>query len=202
VPHWHRFETEVGHKTHKPALRQVLCLCASRSDVLRARKTARQGRAAKIVTTIFERLTAHDFLWYTISMAQEIPGTHVVGDFGQKALIVKDGKVLMCKGIGDTHWDFPGGRLHVNEDPSEGLMRELKEELGVDTKIGEPFYATVWYGAKSGLPRIFVVYLVDMVESNAAIVIPPDELEAFTWIGQEDLDQVSPDWLPVLRKFF
>jgi 8-oxo-dGTP diphosphatase len=137
-------------------------------------------------------------------MAQEIPGTHVVGDFGQKALIAKDGKLLMCKGIGDKYWDLPGGRLHVNEDPTEGLMRELKEELGVDTHIGEPFYSMVWYGAKSGLPRIFVVYLVELVDPGAVLTIPEDELEAIAWIGKDELETAgpSPDWLPVLHKFF
>lgn len=137
-------------------------------------------------------------------MAQEIPGTHVVGDFGQKALIAKDGKVLMCKGIGDQYWDLPGGRLHVNEDPAQGLMRELKEELGVDTKIGEPFYATVWYGAKSGLPRIFVVYLVTLIDPLAEFTVAKDELEAIAWLGKDDLETAGPsaDWMPVLRKFF
>lgn len=137
-------------------------------------------------------------------MAQEIPGTHLVGDFGQKALIVKDGKVLMCKGIGDTNWDFPGGRLHVNEDPAEGLMRELKEELGVDTEIGEPFYTAVWYGAKSGMPRIFAVYLVTLADPAAAFTVAKDELEAITWVGKDEVETAgaAPDWLPVLRKFF
>ncbi len=137
-------------------------------------------------------------------MAKEIPGTHVVGDFGQKALIVKDGKVLMCKGIGDTDWDFPGGRLHVGEGLKEGLMRELKEELGVDTEIGEPFYTTVWYGAKSGMPRIFAVYLVTLADPSAAFTIAQDELEAITWVGKDDFETVgaAPDWMPVLYKFF
>jgi len=137
-------------------------------------------------------------------MAKEIPGTHVVGDFGQKALIVRDSKILMCKGLGDTTWDLPGGRLHVNEDPNEGLMRELTEELGIETKIGDPFYATVWYGAKSGLPRIFVVYIVTLVDSNAQFKVAQDELEDIAWIGMNDVETagVADDWKPVLKKFF
>ncbi len=137
-------------------------------------------------------------------MAQEIPGTHVVGDFGQKALIIKDGKVLMCRGVGGTTWDLPGGRLHVNEDPKEGLMRELQEELGVETDIGEPFYVTVWYGAKSGLPRIFVVYLVTVLNQSAEFTIADDELDAIAWIGKDDIETagVAEDWKPVLYKFF
>jgi 8-oxo-dGTP pyrophosphatase MutT (NUDIX family) len=137
-------------------------------------------------------------------MAQEIPGSHVVGDFGQKALIVKEGKVLMCKGLGDTVWDFPGGRLHVGEDPKEGLIRELKEELGVETEIGDPFYASVWYGAKSGMPRIFIVYIVTLVDPTREFIIAHDELEGTTWVDKDTMETigVAPDWKPVLYKFF
>ena len=36
-------------------------------------------------------------------------------------------------------WDIPGGVLHWNEDPVEGLKRETQEETGVLIDIGECF---------------------------------------------------------------
>lgn len=56
------------------------------------------------------------------------------------AIIEKDGVVLIARRkktdrFGSV-WEFPGGKLEPGESPEEGLRRELKEELNLDTSIG------------------------------------------------------------------
>ncbi len=54
------------------------------------------------------------------------------------ALIDRDGRVLMARRPeGKAHaglWEFPGGKLAEGETPEAALVRELKEELAVDTE--------------------------------------------------------------------
>lgn len=53
------------------------------------------------------------------------------------ALIDVDGRVLLAqrppgKSLAGL-WEFPGGKVESGESPEAGLIRELKEELGIDT---------------------------------------------------------------------
>ena len=54
------------------------------------------------------------------------------------ALLDADGRVLIAqrptgKFLAGT-WEFPGGKIEPGERPEETLIRELKEELGIDVK--------------------------------------------------------------------
>jgi 8-oxo-dGTP diphosphatase len=57
------------------------------------------------------------------------------------AIIIENGKVLLSRRKRGTHlegrWEFPGGKVEAGEDPRAALCRELEEELGVLTSIGE-----------------------------------------------------------------
>ena len=53
------------------------------------------------------------------------------------ALVDADGRVLVAQRPAGTHlagqWEFPGGKIEAGETPETALVRELAEELGVDT---------------------------------------------------------------------
>ena len=62
------------------------------------------------------------------------------------ALILRDSKILVCqRRRDDSHalqWEFPGGKVEPGEIPQEALVRELREELGIEATIGRELFRT------------------------------------------------------------
>lgn len=53
------------------------------------------------------------------------------------ALVDSDGRVLLARRPPGKHmaglWEFPGGKVKADETPEAALIRELAEELGIET---------------------------------------------------------------------
>jgi mutator protein MutT len=56
-------------------------------------------------------------------------------------LVFRDGKLLITRRFEDAHlgglWEFPGGKREPDESFEVCLRRELREELGIEIKVGE-----------------------------------------------------------------
>jgi 8-oxo-dGTP diphosphatase len=65
-------------------------------------------------------------------------------------VIERDGLILICqRKRGSRHalkWEFPGGKVEPGEDSPSALVRELREELRIEARIGEQIHSqTVHY---------------------------------------------------------
>jgi 8-oxo-dGTP diphosphatase len=59
------------------------------------------------------------------------------------ALIFRDGKLLITQRHAGAHlgglWEFPGGKREAGESFEQCLVREIREELGVEIAVGKLF---------------------------------------------------------------
>ncbi|MFN4142078.1 (deoxy)nucleoside triphosphate pyrophosphohydrolase [Aestuariivirga sp.] len=67
------------------------------------------------------------------------------------ALVDADGRVLLSKRPAEKQlgglWEFPGGKVEQGERPETALIRELKEELGID--VAESCLAPLTFASHS-----------------------------------------------------
>lgn len=124
---------------------------------------------------------------------------HLIADIPVKALIIKDGRVLITK---DRRWELPGGRMNVGEAPEETLHREIKEELG--TTIAILGLQDVFIRPETNPAHVLIVYRCELVD-GAPFQTDQKEIQDMRWISKDDdLSTIDfhPGYLDMLTRFF
>jgi len=88
-----------------------------------------------------------------------------------------------------NRWAFFGGRLLLNENPKEGLIRELIEELEYHPKDSKKFYS--WYNPETKTQILY--YLIQTTEKIKFKNIL--EGQKGEWMGKNKLNivPIAPD---------
>ncbi len=101
------------------------------------------------------------------------------------ALIEHDGKVLLTRrkkeGAHPLLWEFPGGKLEASEDPKVCVVREIREELGIDIAI-ERLFEVVYYRYPER-PVLIIAYCCSWISGE---VVNLDVAE-HRWVTPEEL---------------
>lgn len=142
-------------------------------------------------------------------MAIEITEQIFVGQVSQKVVIERDGKVLISRDKGAVNWDLPGGRIHIGENPINGLVREVKEEIGVEVQVGQPFHTDVFTfssgSTKSpGTNCYIVAYRATLADSAKPFELAADEIDEVKWLTREEIDSIPmwDEYKRTLKAFF
>jgi 8-oxo-dGTP diphosphatase len=110
------------------------------------------------------------------------------------ALVDADGRVLIAQRPEGKQlaglWEFPGGKLEAGESPEEALVRELREELGIETKIACLAPLTFASHAYESFHLLMPLYVCRRYEGTPAAL----EHQAIKWVKPNRLrDHPMPD---------
>lgn len=116
------------------------------------------------------------------------------------AIIYNANKVLLCRRKPDKslggYWEFPGGKVEVNESNEESLIRELKEELEMKVDI-EKFFKSSTHEYENFTIDL-IAYICRFVSSNFKLI----DHDRYEWIEPNELLgwKLAPADIPIAKE--
>jgi 8-oxo-dGTP diphosphatase len=106
--------------------------------------------------------------------------------------VVRDGLVLAAYRPGpDGGWEFPGGKVEPGETEEQAAVREIREELDLEIKVGVSLGPPVGISDRYRLH----VYLASIVAGEPVL----REHAELRWFARDELDE--SEWLVPDRPF-
>jgi len=78
-------------------------------------------------------------------------------------------------------WTLPKGKLNPGETHEEAALREVKEETGLDCRLGEPA-GQVNYRDRKGRPKVVRYWTMRPVDSSDGQFAPNAEVDQLRWM--------------------
>lgn len=112
-----------------------------------------------------------------------------------RAIIIKDGKVLLAQAKGYKNTFLPGGHIEFGESAKDALIRELAEELGLKCEVSQFLGLVEHKWEKRGvlhceINQVFEVNCSEL-HSDTSPIAEEGHLEFF-WADSTQLESLQP----------
>jgi len=120
------------------------------------------------------------------------PGKDYIG-VGVGAMIFNDrGEILMLKRGPKAKnergcWQIPGGAVDFGETRAGAIVREVKEEIGVDVVVEHELLATDYLIPDEGQHWVTTPFIVRVKEGQIPKIQEPQKHEAMGWFPPDEL---------------
>ncbi len=93
-------------------------------------------------------------------------------------------------------WEFPGGKIEIGESDEDALIREIKEELGTNIRVGKHFMTTSYEYPDITITLISYICTSDSIVTYSHVhkqvrYVPIDELSNYSF---------APADIPIVKK--
>ncbi|MGX7204601.1 (deoxy)nucleoside triphosphate pyrophosphohydrolase [Enterococcus pingfangensis] len=116
--------------------------------------------------------------------------------------IIVDNKRILCAQRGPekslaNFWEFPGGKIEVNETPIEALKRELTEELLISVDVEEKAFESTKFEYDFGTVHL-TTFVCHLLAGKPTLT----EHVAIKWLYSDELDTLewAPADIPTVKK--
>lgn len=144
----------------------------------------------------------------------EVPVTELRWRPSAYGIVIWDGKVLLSPQFGDNRYDLPGGGVDMGELPEEGVIREVKEETGLDVaapKLVEGvsrFFTFAHTDKLDHVQAIMLYYVCDLVGGELSTEGFDDYEKEYArmavWFPVAELDSIeiatTYDWREIVKQ--
>lgn len=118
-----------------------------------------------------------------------------------RALLVSDGRVLLCRDVEHGHWYLPGGHVEPGEPAAAAVARELSEECGITIDVGPCVLIHEHLFDQRGRPRHEYSLVFHVERPPHEPIVSREPAIEFAWHSAEELARLDlkpsahRDWL-------
>lgn len=118
-----------------------------------------------------------------------------------RGVCIQNGKVLLCKAKGGQTFYLPGGHIEFRETARRALIREMREEMGVDVTVGRflGIVENAFLQHNAPHAEINLVYEMELPAGTPAVA--QEDWIAFEWVSYLAIGRTATLLPPTMNAF-
>jgi 8-oxo-dGTP pyrophosphatase MutT (NUDIX family) len=108
-----------------------------------------------------------------------------------RGVAIVDGSILLCRAKGGKSSYLPGGHIEFGETAREALVREIREELGVEAQTGRFLGAVENSFLQRGRPHAEINLVFELKFAVKPEALAKEDWIEFEWRRLENLEKAN-----------